>query len=245
MPWPRSDRPVSLHSDLAAAAKMADDYNPSPSFGGVPMNYASPQAIQMAYLQMMRQKQTQQSLAAYRHPLAAVGDMAETFANQLQLRRMMSGVGNAPGTVPDLPGLSGGGGDDSAPMPSGGGAMPMPSGAAAGGNAPDVSDRGIPASIRNNNPGAQWPGPSATQFGSTGSQDLPGGQKIASFADPQSGAAAQFSLLDRNYTGQTLGQLVSKWSGNHNAAEYTQHISRVTGISPDTVITRDMIRDPK
>jgi len=223
---------------------MADDYNPSPSFGGVPMNYASPQAIQMAYLQMMRQKQGNQNLAAYRHPLAAVGDIAETFANQMQLHRMMSGVGNAPGTVPDLPGLSGGG-DDSAPAPSGGGAMPMPSGAAAGSNAPDVSDRSIPASIRNNNPGAQWPGPSATQFGSTGSQDLPGGQKIASFADPQSGAAAQFSLLDRNYTGQTLGSLIGKWSGGHDAADYTRHVSQVTGLRPDTVITREMIRDPK
>src|SRR5215831_9149071 len=132
MPWPRSDRPALLHSDLAAADKMADDYNPSPSFGGVPMNYASPQAIQMAYLQMMRQKQGNQNLAAYRHPLAAVGDIAETFANQMQLRRLMQGAGARVGQEADLAIPMGGGGSDTAPMPSGGGAMPMPSGDLAG-----------------------------------------------------------------------------------------------------------------
>src|SRR5215475_11895789 len=112
---------------------MADDINSSPSFGGVPMNYASPQAIQMAYLQMMRQKQTQQSLAAYRHPLAAVGDMAETFANQMQLRRLMQGAGARVGQEADLA-IPTGGGSDTASMPSGGGTIPMPSGDLSGGN---------------------------------------------------------------------------------------------------------------
>src|SRR5215472_1457267 len=93
---------------------MADDtLTPAPSFGGVPMNYASPQAIQQAYMQMMRQKRQNQPLAAYYHPLAAVGDIAETFSDEMRLQRMMGmarqGQEAGAGTVPSLPGDEGGG----------------------------------------------------------------------------------------------------------------------------------------
>jgi hypothetical protein len=64
---------------------------------------------------------------------------------------------------------------------------------------PWLSD--IPASIRYNNPGAQYPGASASAFGSTGFGIIGGGHKIARFDDPESGAAAQFDLLNRRYAG--------------------------------------------
>ena len=61
-----------------------------------------------------------------------------------------------------------------------------------------------PASIRYNNPGAQYPGPSARRFGSVGTEIIGGGHKIAVFDDPVKGAAAQFDLLNRGYAGMTL-----------------------------------------
>src|SRR5262249_31549818 len=107
------------------------DQTTMPSFGGVPMNYASPQAIQQAYLQMMRRRQQGgQSLAAYRHPLAAVGDIAQAYADQVQLRRMMGSMRqlNEPpaSTVPGLPGGDSGG-DSSPPSPA---SQPAPQAAA-------------------------------------------------------------------------------------------------------------------
>src|SRR5262245_13288269 len=142
---------------------MADDnfLQPMQPTSGVPFGYMTPQQ-QLAYmqLQMRNRQRSEQNLSAYRSPLAAVGDMAETFANQLQLRRIMQGAQNqgaaSAAAVPSLPDI----GDDSSPAPS---------------SSDDQGGGGsVPASIRNNNPGAQWPGPSADQFGSTGSQDLPG-----------------------------------------------------------------------
>ena len=50
----------------------------------------------------------------------------------------------------------------------------------------------IPASIRNYNPGAMWPGPSAKRFGATGFEWLIVGErynKIATFPDGTAGAA--------------------------------------------------------
>ena len=58
-----------------------------------------------------------------------------------------------------------------------------------------------PASLRYNNPGAQYPGPSARRFGSVGTETIGGGHKIAVFDDPVNGAAAQFDLLLRSYAG--------------------------------------------
>lgn len=58
-----------------------------------------------------------------------------------------------------------------------------------------------PASIRYNNPGAQWPGQSSKKFGADGYATIGGGNQIAIFSDPVNGGAAQFDLLSRNYTG--------------------------------------------
>lgn len=59
----------------------------------------------------------------------------------------------------------------------------------------------IPASIRNNNPGAMYPGPSAKKFGSKRFETLKshdGTHKIACFDDPVHGAAAQFGGVTAN-----------------------------------------------
>lgn len=104
---------------------------------------------------------------------------------------------------------------------------------------------GVPASVRNNNPGAQWPGSVASQFGATGSQTIGGGNKIASFPDPVSGAAAEFALLDKNYAGMPIGSAISKWSGGNSASAYAQHIAQRTGLTPDTVITPQLLRSPQ
>jgi hypothetical protein len=58
-----------------------------------------------------------------------------------------------------------------------------------------------PASFRYNNPGAQYPSTEAARFGQTGYGIIGGGHKIARFPSPVNGAAANFDLLYRNYTG--------------------------------------------
>lgn len=101
-----------------------------------------------------------------------------------------------------------------------------------------------PASIRFNNPGAQYPGPSARKFGSTGTEIIGGGHKIAVFDNPVNGAAAQFDLLRRGYTGMTLGDAIRKWSGGNSSPAYAARVSNATGVSLDTPLTPEMINDP-
>lgn len=121
------------------------------------------------------------------------------------------------------------------------------------GGAADASPAGSGvASVRNNNPGAQWPGEDSAKFGSTGSQNIAGGNKIASFDDPVNGAAAQFSLLDRRYAGKPLSALIAKWSGAKaedpasmkNAQEYALKVASAAGLSPNDVITPEFLRSP-
>jgi hypothetical protein len=103
----------------------------------------------------------------------------------------------------------------------------------------------VPASIRTNNPGAMWPGPSATRFGATGFQNLADGNKIAIFDDPVNGAAAQFDLLSRKYTGKQLRDLIRMWSGGNSSGAYANQIAKtLPGVSMDTVVTKEMLSDP-
>lgn len=102
----------------------------------------------------------------------------------------------------------------------------------------------LPAAIRYNNPGAQYPGPSATRFGSTGYGVIGGGHKIAQFPTPVDGAAAQYDLLRRSYAGMPLGRLINKWSGGNDSGPYTKFVSERLGLNPNTVITDGMLRDP-
>lgn len=101
-----------------------------------------------------------------------------------------------------------------------------------------------PASVRFNNPGAMYPGPSAKKFGTTGTHIIGGGHKIAAFDDPVNGAAAQFDLLSRKYAGMRMGDAINMWSGGNFSPEYAEYIASKTGVSPSTVLTPELIANP-
>lgn len=100
-----------------------------------------------------------------------------------------------------------------------------------------------PASIRYNNPGAMWPGQSSKRFGASDYATIGGGNQIAIFSDPVNGAAAQFDLLSRNYTGLPLAEAIRKWSGGNASDAYVANIAKRTGLSPDTVLTPEFFSD--
>ena len=105
----------------------------------------------------------------------------------------------------------------------------------------------IPAAIRYKNPGAMWPGKVATKWGSTDWTTLNDGQgnKIAIFPTFVQGAAAQFDLWATKYaTGETLKQLIDRWSGHNSPAEYVRFLEAQTGISINTVVTRALLASP-
>lgn len=101
------------------------------------------------------------------------------------------------------------------------------------------------ATVRNNNPGGMWPGQSATQFGATGKQNLADGNQIATFDDPVNGGAAQFDLLDRRYSGMTLGAAVKKWTGSNASPSYAQSVAAKAGIGVNDPITPELLRSPQ
>jgi hypothetical protein len=90
-----------------------------------------------------------------------------------------------------------------------------------------------PASFRYNNPGAQYPSTEAARFGQTGYGIIGGGHKIARFPSPVNGAAANFDLLYRNYTGMTIGAAGTKWTGGHGFG--------VPGYDSNSMLTKAMM----
>lgn len=106
-----------------------------------------------------------------------------------------------------------------------------------------------PASIRNNNPGAMYPGWAAKKFGSTSHEVLrskDGVHKIATFPTSIHGAAAQFCLLaSKNYTGRTLRDAITKWCGGYSAGVYLGVLEKNAGVTADTILTAEMIHDPQ
>lgn len=113
-----------------------------------------------------------------------------------------------------------------------------------GAMAPVTVPGNTPASIRYNNPGAQYPGQSATAFGSTGFGIIGGGHKIAKFDTPEQGAAAQFDLMRRKYTNIPLSQAITTWSGGNSSPAYISSVSQATGLSPNTIITPQLLQSP-
>lgn len=101
----------------------------------------------------------------------------------------------------------------------------------------------IPASIRNNNPGAQYPGPSSRKFGAIKTNTIGGGHLIAQFPDKVSGAAALFDLLIRLYVGLTLRAAITKWSGGNSAPEYVAAVSKATGLKSADKLSRAVLAD--
>lgn len=103
----------------------------------------------------------------------------------------------------------------------------------------------VPASIRFNNPGAQYPGAVARRFGSRRTETIGGGHKIAVFDTPEQGAAAYFGLLDKVYRGKTLEAAIKKWSGGNENKSYLDFVTRATGLTPQTRLTPELLRDPQ
>lgn len=104
----------------------------------------------------------------------------------------------------------------------------------------------IPASIRNRNPGAMYPGRSAKLFGSTSHEVLRSKDRrhlIATFPTDEQGAAAMFDLLNRGYTGRTIEQAIAKWCGGYYVSTYLR-VLEGAGITKDTILTRELVADP-
>jgi Putative peptidoglycan binding domain len=95
----------------------------------------------------------------------------------------------------------------------------------------------LPASFRYNNPGAQFPSKEAAKFGQLGYGSIDKGQyKIALFPSPVNGAAANFDLLYRNYTGMSIGAAGTKWTGANGFG--------VPGYDPATILTKETLDNP-
>lgn len=114
------------------------------------------------------------------------------------------------------------------------------------GDWPDFRGTRGPASIRNNNPGAMWPGPVAKEFGMTGWQQLSDRQrnKIATFPSMVHGGAALFGLLGgKGYMGKTIPQAIAKWSGGNHVASYLRNLQK-QGVDIGQRITPEFLQDP-
>jgi hypothetical protein len=111
-----------------------------------------------------------------------------------------------------------------------------------------------PATIRNRNPGAIYPGPSAKRFGGLGAETLvseDGAHPIVKFPTMVHGAAAMFHNLfnakDRRgyyYRGQPLGKAIETWCGKIRAQSYLALIKQLTGLVPGHTLTEEFLRDP-
>jgi hypothetical protein len=104
----------------------------------------------------------------------------------------------------------------------------------------------VPASIRNRNPGAMWPGPSATRFGSKAVEQLTDKQRnqMATFPTHVAGAAAQFHLLIRLYAGKRLSDAIEMWSGQNSVPAYLAVIKKRVGLKGAQILTAAYLKDP-
>lgn len=113
-----------------------------------------------------------------------------------------------------------------------------------------MSKKRVPASIRNKNPGAMYPGEASKRYGSTTYETLrsnDGEHRCATFPTHEQGAAAMFWLLSqpRYANGQrTLEQIIKKWCGNYRTGSYLKLLESKAGVTASTVITVDMLKDP-
>ena len=105
----------------------------------------------------------------------------------------------------------------------------------------------IPASIRNKNPGAQYPGKSAKKFGGKTYETLKsrdGVHKIATFPSDIQGAAAMFDLLATSYCGMPVEKAITKWCGAFYVSTYIKVLEEKGGIKRTDTLTKDLLRDP-
>lgn len=106
----------------------------------------------------------------------------------------------------------------------------------------------IPASIRNNNPGAMYPGKSAKKFGSRTHEILrskDGVHKIATFPTSIHGGAAQFDLLHASYRNMTIEKAISKWCGGFYVSTYIKVLESQGGVKRSDVLTSEILKKPE
>lgn len=109
----------------------------------------------------------------------------------------------------------------------------------------------LPASIRNRNPGAMYPGAASKKFGSTSHQVLKskdGTHLIATFPSHVQGAAAQIWLLaSPSYANgqRTVRDVITKWCGGFYVSTYLQVLETQAGVRRDAVLTRGMVCNPE
>jgi hypothetical protein len=113
----------------------------------------------------------------------------------------------------------------------------------------------IPASIRNRNPGAAYPGPSSRKFGSISFETLrskDGVHKIATFPSNIQGAAAMFHLLENGrdplgrlrYRNRAVKDAIATWCGEFYLTTYIKVLEEKAGVNRSDIITQDLLRDP-
>jgi hypothetical protein len=92
---------------------------------------------------------------------------------------------------------------------------------------------------RRNNPGDIEDGPFAQANGALPSD----GTRFAHFPDADTGFAAMRVLLNQNYLGLTVSQALNKWAPPvENATNaYIDNVCTWTGLTPDTVLTAELI----
>lgn len=113
-----------------------------------------------------------------------------------------------------------------------------------------------PASIRYKNPGAMWPGPRATKWGSTrwvylndGTGQGGGGKgnKIAIFDTWVQGICAQLDLwrTSPNYRNKRFDQAIAIWSGGNNVEAYIRYVlTRISGMHRGTIMNDEFWNGP-
>lgn len=163
----------------------------------------------------------------YRLQSMAIGPPKLDLASQLFAIADNLGRRNTPQAAPEAAGGVGAAGF----LSLGGASVGAPAG-----NYGASAGVGTPASIRYNNPGAQYPSAEAGRYGQTGYGIIGGGHKIASFPDPVSGAAANFDLLNRNYTGMSIGEAGRKWTGSYGFG--------IPGYNPRDILSKGMLDNP-
>src|ERR1700753_708709 len=106
-----------------------------------------------------------------------------------------------------------------------------------------------PTSIKYKNPGAMWGGNAISRrWGERANIGLNDGlhqnNHIAVFPDVIHGAAAQFDLWRSNYCNMTLHAAITKWSGGNSSNTYMNFLTTRTQLTPNSMITRDMLAGP-
>lgn len=114
----------------------------------------------------------------------------------------------------------------------------------------------VPAAIRHKNPGAMWPGPIATKWGSTrwvylndGTGQGGGGKgnKIATFDNWVDGISAQLDLWRSSpkYRNKRFADAIAIWSGGNNVPAYIAYVKkRIPQMDENTIMNDAFWRGP-